>query len=282
MSDNLRSKVIRLAHANPALRSHLLPLLTLGGDKRATVNKTADKIYITEVAFGIWVRGDSRSKSIVQDRLNGLVDSVVTRLHERNQPRRPEPVAPARGRGKKPVPVAPPVDPGPHEIIPITVERVWEEARKNLAEAELIRDLDAGGFHQWFDDHLGDAMASLGHITVGIARSYPTTKGNTLVWEGKWVGAEQDDETEVAADTVEDDIEKVVTRLHGKSGHIPTRIEYLRNVGWQGNGEGNYSVYPMTAIFPVDPLKFLETVFTKAALPSMVADMVAKATAGLE
>ena len=27
MSDTLRSKVIRLAHANPALRPHLLPLL---------------------------------------------------------------------------------------------------------------------------------------------------------------------------------------------------------------------------------------------------------------
>lgn len=279
---NLRKKIIRLAYANPDLRGRLLPLLVEGGNRQAMTVKTADKIYITQVAFGLWVRGDAHARKTVEDHLEGHIESVVARLHEKNQPRRPEPAMPSKGRGKKPVPVAPTPDPTPHEVIPITVERVWEEVQKSLKDADLLRNLDGGGFHQWFDDHLGDAMASLGHITVGVARSYPEIKDNVLIWEGKWAGAEQDADTEVAADTVEDDIEKVITKLHGKSGYISARIEYLRDVGWQGNEAGHYSVYPMTATFPVDPMKFLETVFTKAGLPGIVAGMVTKALATLE
>lgn len=269
---SLRKKIIRLAHDNPPLRVYLLPMLA---EKTA-----ADKIYITEVAFGLWVRGDAHAKKAVEGHLEGHLESVVAHLHEKNQPRRPEPAMPTKGRGKKPVAPAP--DPGPHEVVPITVERVWEEAQKSLKDADLLRNLDMGGFHQWFDDHLGEAMASLGNITVGIARSHPSIKDNVLIWEGKWYGAEQDEDTEVAADTVEDDIEKVITKLQGKSGYIPARIEYLRDIGWQGNEAGHYSVYPMTATFQVDPMKFLETMFTKAGLPGVVAGMVTKALATLE
>lgn len=270
---SLRKKIIRLAHDNPPLRVYLLPMLA---------EKTAAGIYTTQVAFGLWVRGDSHARKTVEDRLEGHLESVVARLHEKNQPRRPEPAMPTKGRGKKPVPVAPAPEPMPHEVVPITIERVWEEAQRSLGEADILRDLDVGGFHRWFDDHLGEAMASLGNITVGIARSHPSIKDNVLIWEGKWYGAEQDEDTEVAADTVEDEIEKVITKLQGKSGHIPARIEYLRNIGWQGNDAGTYSVYPMSATFPVDPMKFLETVFTKAGLPGIVAGMVTKALATLE
>ena len=279
---SLRTRVIRLAYANPDLRGRLLPLLVEGGNRQAMTVKTADKIYITQVAFGLWVRGDAHARKAVEDHLEGHIESVVARLHGANQPRRPEPVMPTKGRGKKPVPATPAPEPTPHEVVPITVERVWEEAKKTLAEADLLRNLDVGGFHQWFDDHLSEAMASLGGITLGIATSHPEIKGNTLVWQGKWYGAEQDEDTEVAADTEEDHIARVIPRLQGNCGHVPARIEYLRNIGWQGNEAGHYSVYPMTATFQVDPMKFLETVFTKAALPGVVAAMAAKAISGLE
>jgi hypothetical protein len=54
MSNTLRSKVIRLAHQNPELRPHLLPLLKEGAEKYPKY-----KFYVVHKKTGLVVAGNS-------------------------------------------------------------------------------------------------------------------------------------------------------------------------------------------------------------------------------
>ncbi|NBQ99658.1 MAG: hypothetical protein EBT79_02405 [Actinobacteria bacterium] len=46
MSDTLRSRLVRLAHANPDLRPHLLPILAGDGTITASSKRTAGKVSV--------------------------------------------------------------------------------------------------------------------------------------------------------------------------------------------------------------------------------------------
>jgi hypothetical protein len=64
MSDSLRSKVIRLAHANPALRSHLLPLLA-GDTSRVAAKKLSP---FAQAYFKLWrEKGGMGDESDIDD-----------------------------------------------------------------------------------------------------------------------------------------------------------------------------------------------------------------------
>lgn len=60
---NLRNKVIRLAHSNPELRSHLLPLLKEANEKR--ISDALDKVDWSEIKEDI-VNGSMSKKDISQ------------------------------------------------------------------------------------------------------------------------------------------------------------------------------------------------------------------------
>ncbi|NBR00153.1 MAG: hypothetical protein EBT79_07430 [Actinobacteria bacterium] len=80
MSDTLRSKIVRLAHANPNLRPHLLPLLKqAAGDELVYGNKDRHgSFFLTAFAFGsTGPEDDKRFLDVLRDE----VDATLRKYH---------------------------------------------------------------------------------------------------------------------------------------------------------------------------------------------------------
>jgi len=76
MSDTLRSKIVRLAHVNPALRPHLLPLLKQAtADELVFGNKDRHgSFFLTAFAFGsTGPEDDKRFMDILRDEVDATL-----------------------------------------------------------------------------------------------------------------------------------------------------------------------------------------------------------------
>ena len=78
----LRSKVIRLAHSNPELREHLLPLITNGENSKVSSDDLAKSMMglINEIINALKKRDSSALKRIKPSTNNKMLDMELTNL----------------------------------------------------------------------------------------------------------------------------------------------------------------------------------------------------------
>lgn len=270
----LRSRIIRLAHQNPnGIRGKLLPLLVKWGKTSVMTDKTAAPLYTAPAALGLWVRGHAESLKKLRDNLEGEIERVVERLHVANQP--PDPPAPSRSRKVKVVAPA-----APHEVVPVTTERVWGELVKSPPMDRILDGLDRGDFIDWFNDYLTESLNRMGGLSyyTEITHGYGEIEGSVLKWRGQWVENVLE-EGEIPVDTNESVIRKNFQNLGAKVTRCDWGIEKLK--GWRGDYEP-FSVYEVSMSWDLDFQLFLNNVFKKSAAPGVINEMVTRAIANLE
>lgn len=223
---SLRSKVIRLAHRQPALRPHLLPLLkvsALTGLPGALIK---------------WVKSRPADVKKIRDILQDSMDDVAEGILSSNRYTPPSLLKP-KVRGKKVLTQEPPV---PSPKIDLTPEAVI--ARVFMRDRDYLYYLTRGkDFEGWFVGYLEGVFENTMLNPGVVDQNNIKVEDGKLIWMATLTGEQLDGDVEVPDRTEENTIEKVLTKLGARDVRSNWMIEYVRDYGAYGYNYVRYRTH---------------------------------------
>lgn len=264
---SLRSKTIRLAHSQPALRGYLLPLLK--------VKKVAKLLPTITQSLVKTIRATPALVSYLRESLKDYMLSSAERLERRNRTP-PTPPAPPKTRGRKKAP-QPEVAPAPHVVTPVTPERVVADTFGDL-NTELISSLPGIDLSAWFIKAIEDAANDL-YFNYPPWALHPWVEvgGGEIKWRGTLVGSSVE-EQELPGEHARENkrVEELFELTGGVVDRLNDRVRFLRDYGSYGS---YVVVYEFQARWPLNVPAIFRELFPEKDLLEMATEAIAKAEA---